>query len=125
MKCKQPSLVSMEEEDLIAQYRAEAEAAMSIEANKRIAEKIDPEEEKLLRKTSLKTIVTTKNKDKNERLIKAIFARLGPVRAALDGHGGGIAIQSVDVTDNGLDLILNLDGACLSCGAAPGTLQAI
>ena len=27
--------------------------------------------------------------------------------------------------ETGVDLILNLDGACIACGAAPGTLQGI
>jgi Fe-S cluster biogenesis protein NfuA len=58
------------------------------------------------------------------------MARLGPVRAALDGHGGGLIVEnsSIEKLNNGeksLSLILNLDGACISCGAAPGTLQGI
>ncbi|MEK9651384.1 MAG: NifU family protein, partial [Poseidonia sp.] len=47
------------------------------------------------------------------------------VRAALDGHGGGIAVTSCDVVARGLDLVLDLTGACLSCGAAPGTLEGV
>ena len=118
----------MEEEDLVAQYRAEAEAAMLVEANKRIAEKIDPEEEEILRNTSLISIVSAEidnDVNTNDKLVNAIFARLGSVRAALDGHGGGIVVQLANITESGLDLTLKLDGACLSCGAAPGTLQAI
>ena len=42
-----------------------------------------------------------------------------------DGHGGGIAVSSVDVVDARLDLVLDLTGACLSCGAAPGTLEGV
>ena len=43
----------------------------------------------------------------------------------MDGHGGGIAIVSNSITEDGLDLVLDLTGACLSCGAAPGTLQGV
>ena len=58
------------------------------------------------------------------------MARLGPVRAALEGHGGAIVVSSaeVDITNAGnraLSLIIDLDGACVSCGAAPGTLKGI
>ena len=58
------------------------------------------------------------------------MARLGPVRAALEGHGGGIVLSSaeVEITNAGnraLSLIIDLDGACVSCGAAPGTLKGI
>tara|TARA_B100000700_G_scaffold292135_1_gene351766 strand:- start:9845 stop:10177 length:333 start_codon:yes stop_codon:yes gene_type:complete len=61
--------------------------------------------------------------------VPALMARLGPVRAALDGHGGGLVVTEGTVvntpTGNKLALILDLDGACVSCGAAPGTLQGI
>jgi len=58
------------------------------------------------------------------------MARLGPVRAALDGHGGGLVIteaviEEIRSGDSALSLILDLDGACVSCGAAPGTLRGI
>jgi len=58
------------------------------------------------------------------------MARLGPVRAALDGHGGSLVVASVEETNNAsggtaLALVIDLDGACVSCGAAPGTLQGI
>ena len=29
------------------------------------------------------------------------------------------------MNESGVDLVLNLDGACIACGAAPGTLQGI
>jgi Fe-S cluster biogenesis protein NfuA len=58
------------------------------------------------------------------------MARLGPVRAALDGHGGGLLISACDVKRmhsgaEALSLVIDLDGACVSCGAAPGTLRGI
>ena len=76
----------MVEDELVAAYAAEAKAAMSAEAAKRIAETVDPEEEKRLRSTSLLTLINT------EDMVPALLSRLGDVRAALDGHGGGIAI---------------------------------
>ena len=58
------------------------------------------------------------------------MARLGPVRAALDGHGGGLLITQSDIEKmhsgkSALSLVIDLDGACVSCGAAPGTLKGI
>ena len=104
------------DDKLLEQYRLEAAAAMEVEANKRIAENSDPEEDELLRTKSLLEI---------DDLVPALLARLGPVRAALDGHGGGIAVASKELTNNQLSLVLDLTGACLSCGAAPGTLQGV
>jgi len=48
----------------------------------------------------------------------------------LEGHGGAIVVSSaeVEITNAGhraLSLIIDLDGACVSCGAAPGTLKGI
>ena len=104
------------DEDLIEQYRLEAAAAMKVEAEKRVAEVSNPEEDEVLRNTSLHEI---------EDLVPALLARLGPVRAALDGHGGGIEITSKEVDNDQMSLVLDLTGACLSCGAAPGTLQGV
>ena len=112
----------MVEDELVAAYAAEAKAAMSAEAAKRIAETVDPEEEKRLRSTSLLTLINT------EDMVPALLSRLGDVRAALDGHGGRIAISSLEWAEDGseaLDLVLDLTGACLSCGAAPGTLEGV
>ena len=104
------------DDDLVAKYRAEAEAAMSKESERRRQEYIDPVEEDRLRNLSLFDV---------EDLIPALMARLGDVRLALDGHGGGIEIVSKVKTEEGLDLVLDLSGACLACGAAPGTLEGI
>jgi Fe-S cluster biogenesis protein NfuA len=104
------------DDDLLAQYRQEAAAAMESEANKRIAETSNPLEDAILRKTSLLEI---------EDIVPALLARLGSVRAALDGHGGGIKVTSKEIQEEGLYLVLDLTGACLSCGAAPGTLQGV
>ncbi|MDP6906902.1 MAG: NifU family protein, partial [Candidatus Thalassarchaeaceae archaeon] len=58
-------------------------------------------------------------------LVPAILSRLGAVRAALMGHGGGIKVESAELDGESVRLVLNLDGACIACGAAPGTLQGI
>ena len=113
---------SMEEDDLVAKYAAEAKIAMSAEAAKRIAETVDPVEEARLRSISLVTLLHT------PEMVPALLARLGDVRAALDGHGGGIAVSKLDWAEGeseSLDLVLDLTGACLSCGAAPGTLEGV
>ena len=112
----------VEEDDLVATYAAEAKAAMSAEAARRIAETVDPEEEQRLRDASLLTLIHTQD------MVPALLARLGDVRAALDGHGGGIAVTKIDWAPGEgerLDLVLDLTGACLSCGAAPGTLEGV
>ena len=104
------------EDDILERYRREAAEAMEVEAKKRIDESTDPEMERKYRNTSLKKV---------DDLVPYLLARLGPVRAALDGHGGGIAVSSREDTDNGMNLVLDLTGACLSCGAAPGTLEGV
>ena len=113
----------MADDDLIAKYAAQASKSIAEEAEKRIAESTNPEEEARLKRESLLNLV------ESDDFVPALLARLGPVRAALDGHGGGIAVQSyheesIDGVTQ-LDLILDLTGACLSCGAAPGTLDGI
>ena len=104
------------DDDLVAKYAAEAKAAMEAEAARRVAETTDPAEEERLRNLSLFDV------HESEHFVPALLARLGAVRAALDGHGGGIAVSQTELIDNQLDLVLDLTGACLSCGAAPGTL---
>jgi len=111
----------MEQDDLAARYRAEAEESVSIEAKKRLEKTIPAIERIRLQAASLKILV----EEDVETFIKACFIRLGSVAAALDGHGGGIALVSHSHTTEGLDLILDLTGACLSCGAAPGTLSGV
>lgn len=107
------------DDDLVAKYAAEAKAAMEAEAHRRIAETVDPEEETRLRNLSLASVIDSKH------AVPALLARLGPVRAALDGHGGGVALTTWTTGSTGLDLVLDLTGACLSCGAAPGTLEGV
>ena len=107
-------------------YKAQIQDLMEKEANRIVAENNDPEETSRLCSLSLVELYESNDPD----LVPALMARLGPVRAALEGHGGGIVLSSaeVEVTNAGnraLSLIIDLDGACVSCGAAPGTLKGI
>ena len=104
------------DDDILEQYRLEAAAAMEVEANRRIAETTDVEHDENLRNSSL---------DDVEEMVPALLARLGQVRAALDGHGGGISVTNYAKEEDGYYFVLDLTGACLSCGAAPGTLQGV
>ena len=113
----------MTDDDLVAKYAAEAQKSIDDEAAKRIAETADPILDAKLRKKSLHILLNT------DEIVPALLARLGSVRAALDGHGGGIQVESyaslVNDDKNVIDFVLDLTGACLSCGAAPGTLDGI
>ena len=113
----------MTDDDLVAKYAAEAKQSLDAEANKRIQETTDPIREAKLRTMSLFDILDS------EELVPALLSRLGSVRAALDGHGGGIKVDSHSVFESDgnstLEMVLDLTGACLSCGAAPGTLDGI
>ena len=107
-------------------YRAQIMAGMQKEAERRVTEAHDPVEITRLEALSLVELVESDNSD----LVPALMARLGPVRAALDGHGGGLVVTEADIEEmhsggSALSLILDLDGACVSCGAAPGTLKGI
>lgn len=109
----------MEEENLADYYRVEAAKSIEEEASKRIFENANPELDERLRATPLNSLIG------DEEMIPAIISRLGVVRAALEGHGGGIKVESAKLNGDLLDFVLNLDGACLACGAAPGTLEGI
>ena len=104
----------MDEDDLADIYRLESAKSLETEAAKRIAEVADPVRDARLRATALKDLL------ESDDLVPAIIARLGIVRAALEGHGGGVKVEQATADDRGVDLILNLDGACIACGAAPG-----
>ncbi len=112
----------MSDEDLVAKYAAEALESMKLEAKKRVDDVTDKEAEKRFRSLSLIEIIDT------DEIIPALLSRLNEVRAALDGHGGGIKLTSYEILelpDKGLNIVLDLTGACLSCGAAPGTLEGV
>ena len=107
-------------------YRSQISEAIQKEAERRISEKNDPIENSRLLSLSLLELFETGDKS----LVPALMARLGPVRAALEGHGGALVVSSgeIEVRNNGdrsLSLVIDLDGACVSCGAAPGTLKGI
>ena len=107
-------------------YRTQIGAAMEKEAQRRVSESHDPDEIARLEALSVVDLFETDDSD----LVPALMARLGPVRAALDGHGGALVVTqaSIEALKSGsraLSLILDLDGACVSCGAAPGTLKGI
>tara|TARA_B100000965_G_scaffold380397_1_gene376927 strand:- start:1551 stop:2048 length:498 start_codon:yes stop_codon:yes gene_type:complete len=113
-------------ENLSESYRKQIEEVMREEAMRRISEAQSPEELERLSKLSLVKLFESSDSD----LIPALMSRLGVVRAALDGHGGGLLVSSAEIEKNNLgnkvlSLILDLDGACVSCGAAPGTLKGI
>jgi len=115
-----------EEDELTSAYRLQIESAISNEAQKRIAKTHNPEELQRLRELSIISLYRSQHSD----LIPALMARLGSVRAALDGHGGSLVISSAsdEKLNSGLQvmaLVISLDGACISCGAAPGTLKGI
>ena len=104
---------------MVRAYALEAQKAMEEEANRRIAEQTDAEEEERLRNTRIEDVVET------DHLVPVLLSRLGMVRAALDGHGGGIAVSKWERKESGFRFVLDLTGACLSCGAAPGTLEGV
>ncbi len=119
-------MVVSSDDDLAESYRLQVEAMMTAESEKRIAEAHDPAELDRLRSLSLLNLIESEHTD----LIPALMARLGPVRAALDGHGGGLLLAQSEVEEmhsgsKALSLVIDLDGACVSCGAAPGTLKGI
>lgn len=107
------------DDDLVRAYALEAQKAMEEEANRRIAEQTDADEEERLRNMRVKDVVGT------EHIVPVLLSRLGPVRAALDGHGGGITVSMWNQEELGYEFVLDLTGACLSCGAAPGTLEGV
>ena len=117
----------MDDGDELAEvYRLQVEAIMQKEAEKRVLEANDPAELDRLRSLSLIELVQSDHPD----LIPALMSRLGPVRAALDGHGGGLilaksGVEKMHSGTDALSLVIDLDGACVSCGAAPGTLKGI
>jgi len=112
--------------DLTESYRTQIEEIMREEALRRISETQSPEELERLNSLSLVKLYESSDDD----LIPALMSRLGIVRAALDGHGGTLLVSNAEVEVNNLghkvlSLVINLDGACVSCGAAPGTLKGI
>ena len=90
------------DDDLVRAYALEAQKALEEEANRRIAEQTDAEEEERLRNTRISDAVGT------EHIVPVLLSRLGPVRAALDGHGGGNAVSMWDQDATGFKFVLHL-----------------
>ena len=116
----------MTDDDLADAYRFEVADSVTAEADTRLEEVLDPAEEERLAGLSLVALV----RDADADLVPALISRLGVVRAALSGHGGGVVVDAAEVVSlssgtEAVELQLNLDGACIACGAAPGTLQGI
>ena len=116
----------MTDDDLADAYRLEVADSVTVEADTRLEEVLDPAEEERLAALSLVALV----RDADADLVSALISRLGVVRAALSGHGGGVVVDAAEVVSlssgfEAVELQLNLDGACIACGAAPGTLQGI
>ena len=114
------------QENLEEIYRIQAAESIIRESERRMSENHDPLENSRLLSLSLIRLVESGDDD----LVPALMSRLGPVRSALEGHGGGLlvsdtAIESLNSGKLALSLVLDLDGACVSCGAAPGTLSGI
>ena len=112
--------------ELEEMYREQIQELMERESNRVISESINPSDENRLQSLSVVELFEKGDSD----LVPALMSRLGVVRAALEGHGGALVVTSgvVEESKNGrksISLILDLDGACVSCGAAPGTLKGI
>ena len=113
-------------DDLEALYRSQIRSMMTEESQKRIDRHVDPKEDKRLMDLDIIQLVSSSSVD----TVPALMARLGIVRAALIGHGGALVLHSHSITKDqagmeSLSLVIDLDGACVSCGAAPGTLKGI
>jgi Fe-S cluster biogenesis protein NfuA len=107
-------------------YRTQITSAIRDEAERLVSEKNDPVETSRLLSMSLVELFESEGKS----LVPALMARLGVVRAALEGHGGALVVSSCEIIvgsegNRSLSLVIDLDGACVSCGAAPGTLKGI
>ncbi len=109
-------------DELEDKYRYQISEAIQNEAERLVSERNDPIETSRLLSLSLLELFESEDKS----LVPALMARLGPVRAALEGHGGALVVSrgEIEVRSDGnraLSLVIDLDGACVSCGAAPGT----
>ena len=114
------------QKDLEEMYRIQTVESITRESERRMLEGNDPLENRRLLSLSLIRLVESGDDD----LVPALMSRLGIVRSALEGHGGGLLVSdtAVETLNSGklaLSLVLDLDGACVSCGAAPGTLSGI
>ena len=86
-------------DDLEDKYRSQIEEIVRSEANRILEEKLDPSE--ISRLNSLSLVSLFESNDPS--LIPALMARLVPVRAALESHGGGLVIArgKIELRNNG------------------------
>ena len=118
------------DDDITDMYRDQIRLQMHEEVSRRLQEVIDPREDARVLALSLIQLVEESDfKAGGEMihpdLIPALMARLGEVRAALIGHDGAITVREARVDGSTIHLVVGLDGACVACGAAPGTLSGI
>ena len=109
-------------EDLEELYKEQIQELMEKESKRIVSENTDPSEISRLQSLSVVDLFERGDSD----IVPALMARLGPVSAALDGHAGALVVTDgvVEASNDGRRGI-SLDGACVSCGAAPGTLKGI
>ena len=117
------------EEDLADMYRDQIRLQMHEEASRRLQEVIDPREDARVLALSLVQLVEESDFEVggdmiHPDLVPALMARLGDVRK-LSSHEGAITVREAEADESTVRLVVGLDGACVACGAAPGTLSGI
>ena len=118
------------DDDITDMYRDQIRLQMHEEASRRLQEVIDPREDARVLALSLVQLVKESDFEVggdmiHPDLVPALMARLGDVRSALTSHEGAITVREAEVDESMVRLVVGLDGACVACGAAPGTLSGI
>ena len=118
------------DDDITDMYRDQIRLQMHEEASRRLQEVIDPREDARVLALSLVQLVKESDFEVggdmiHPDLVPALMARLGDVRSALTSHEGAITVREAEVDETTIRLVVGLDGACVACGAAPGTLSGI
>ena len=118
------------DDDITNMYRDQIRLQMHEEASRRLQEVIDPREDARVLALSLVQLVKESDFEVggdmiHPDLVPALMARLGDVRSALTSHEGAITVREAEADESTVRLVVGLDGACVACGAAPGTLSGI
>ena len=118
------------DDDITDMYRDQIRLQMHEEASRRLQEVVDPREDARVLALSLVQLVKESDFEVggdmiHPDLVPALMARLGDVRSALTSHEGAITVREAEVHETTVHLVVGLDGACVACGAAPGTLSGI
>ena len=118
------------DDDITDMYRDQIRLQMHEEASRRLQEVIDPREDARVLALSLVQLVKESDFEVggdmiHPDLVPALMARLGDVRSALTSHEGAITVREAEADESTVRLVVGLDGACVACGAAPGTLSGI